>query len=49
MTINQLRTRLLQLEKARLDKVPVDAAKELNRLNSNIVSYIDDFLLKTNN
>lgn len=38
MTISQLRTRLLQLEKDRLDKVPVDAAREITRLNSLLVS-----------
>ncbi|XP_050695203.1 uncharacterized protein LOC126985012 isoform X1 [Eriocheir sinensis] len=37
MTISQLRTRLLQLEKDRLDKVPVDAAREITRLNSLLV------------
>lgn len=38
MTISQLRTRLLHLEKDRLDKVPFDAAKEITRLNNNLVS-----------
>ncbi|MPC75211.1 hypothetical protein E2C01_069595 [Portunus trituberculatus] len=37
MTISQLRSRLLQLEKDRLDKVPVDAAREITRLNSLVV------------
>ncbi|XP_047498113.1 kinesin-like protein KIN-14I isoform X3 [Penaeus chinensis] len=37
MTISQLRTRVLQLEKDRLDKVPLDAAKEINRLNNNLI------------
>ncbi|KAK3889374.1 hypothetical protein Pcinc_006626 [Petrolisthes cinctipes] len=33
----QLRTRILQLEKDRLDKVPFDAAKEITRLNNNLI------------
>ncbi|KAB7495516.1 Kinesin-related protein 2, partial [Armadillidium nasatum] len=36
MTISQLRLRVLQLEKAKLDKVPLDAAKEISRLNTSI-------------
>ncbi|CAG7663390.1 unnamed protein product [Allacma fusca] len=37
MTISQLRSRLLHLEKARMDKVPVDAAREIARLHSTLV------------
>lgn len=37
MTISQLRSRILQLEKARLDKIPMDAAKEISRLQSTLV------------
>ncbi|KAK4327180.1 hypothetical protein Pmani_002327 [Petrolisthes manimaculis] len=35
----QLRTRILQLEKDRLDKVPFDAAKEITRLNNNLEAW----------
>ncbi|KAF2353507.1 Spindle pole body-associated protein Vik1/Cik1 microtubule binding domain [Trinorchestia longiramus] len=37
MTISQLRVRVLQLEKDRMDKVPVDAAREINRLNVQLI------------
>uniref|UniRef100_A0A6A7FXE9 Kinesin-like protein n=2 Tax=Hirondellea gigas TaxID=1518452 RepID=A0A6A7FXE9_9CRUS len=37
MTISQLRVRVLQLEKDRMDKVPVDAARENNRLNVQLI------------
>ncbi|KAG7155673.1 kinesin-like protein KIN-14E isoform X2 [Homarus americanus] len=37
MTISQLRSKVLQLEKDRLDKVPFDAAKEITRLNNNLI------------
>ncbi|XP_069181334.1 uncharacterized protein [Procambarus clarkii] len=55
MTISQLRTRVLQLEKDRLDKVPFDAAKEITRLNNNLIQLekardelsIQNFALKS--
>lgn len=37
MTNCQLRTRLLQLEKDRLDKIPIDAAREIHRLNAALI------------
>ncbi|CAL4124624.1 unnamed protein product, partial [Meganyctiphanes norvegica] len=37
MTISQLRTRVLQLQKDRLDKMPLDYAKELQRLNNTVL------------
>lgn len=55
MTISQLRSRVLHLEKDRLDKVPFDAAKEITRLNNNLVQLekardelsIQNFTLKS--
>ncbi|XP_069951026.1 uncharacterized protein [Cherax quadricarinatus] len=55
MTISQLRMRVLQLEKDRLDKVPFDAAKEITRLNNNLIQLeksrdelsIQNFALKS--
>lgn len=38
LTINQLRSRLVHLEKARMDKVPVDSAREISRLHAALVS-----------
>ena len=38
LTISQLRSRVLQLERARLDKIPLDPAREICRLQSNVVS-----------
>ncbi|XP_035709051.1 kinesin-like protein KIN-14I isoform X2 [Folsomia candida] len=37
MIINQLRSRLIHLEKARMDKVPVDTAQEISKLHSTLV------------
>ncbi|XP_043246888.1 kinesin-like protein KIN-14I [Amphibalanus amphitrite] len=37
MTIAQLRGRVLQLERARLDKIPLDPAREIFRLQSSVV------------
>ncbi|XP_037082971.1 kinesin-like protein KIN-14I [Pollicipes pollicipes] len=37
MTISQLRSRVLQLERARLDKIPMDPAREITRLQSSVV------------
>ena len=39
LTISQLRSRVLQLERARLDKIPLDPAREISRLQSNVVSH----------
>jgi len=36
-TINQLRSRLLHLEKTKMDNVPSDAAREISRLHSTLV------------
>lgn len=38
MIINQLRSRLIHLEKARMDKVPVDTAQEISKLHSTLVN-----------
>ena len=38
LTISQLRGRVLQLERARLDKIPLDPAREISRLQSSVVS-----------
>ena len=43
MTITQLRSRLLHLEKARMDKVPIDAAREIARLHATLVRLDFDF------
>lgn len=40
LTITQLTSRLLPLEKSRIDKVPTDAANEIARLNSTLVRGI---------
>ena len=37
LTISQLRGRVLQLERARLDKIPLDPAREISRLQSSVV------------
>ena len=41
LTISQLRGRVLQLERARLDKIPLDPAREISRLQSSVVSGRD--------
>lgn len=43
VAISQLRNRLLHLEKARMDKVPVDAAREISRLHGALVSSLLHF------
>ena len=42
LTISQLRGRVLQLERARLDKIPLDPAREISRLQSSVVSAGED-------
>ncbi|CAG0898160.1 unnamed protein product [Darwinula stevensoni] len=55
MTISQLRSRVLHLEKARMDKVPIDASREIARLQTALVQLervrdeltLQNFTLKT--
>lgn len=40
VAISQLRNRLILLERARMDKVPVDAAREIAKLHAALVSEL---------
>ncbi|XP_043206786.1 kinesin-like protein KIN-14E isoform X2 [Amphibalanus amphitrite] len=48
MTIAQLRGRVLQLERARLDNIPLDPAREISRLQSSVLERVRDELTLQN-